>query len=64
MSRPPSPCVKICQLEGNICIGCWRSLAEIGAWPRAGNAQRAAIRNAAEGRRQTMALTANTEAPA
>lgn len=29
-----TPCVKICQLdpEAHICIGCYRSLAEIGAW--------------------------------
>jgi len=56
--------VKICQLDGDICIGCWRSLAEIGAWPHANDAQRAAIRNTAERRRRTMSPTANTEAPA
>jgi len=64
VSGLPSPCVKICKLEGDICIGCWRSLAEIGAWQHANGAQRAAIRNAAERRRQTISPTANIEAPA
>jgi uncharacterized protein len=28
-----SPCIKICQLdEAAICLGCYRSAAEIGAW--------------------------------
>jgi uncharacterized protein len=33
-SEIETPCVRICQLhpEAHICIGCFRSLAEIGAW--------------------------------
>lgn len=28
-----SPCIKICQLDDEaICIGCYRSASEIGAW--------------------------------
>ncbi len=31
-----SPCVKICVVhpEAKICIGCYRSIAEIGGWSR------------------------------
>ena len=30
----PSPCVGICRLDerSGLCVGCWRRLAEIGAW--------------------------------
>ncbi len=33
---PPSPCVKICVLDpaGRFCLGCQRTLEEIGAWSR------------------------------
>lgn len=27
-----SPCVQICTVEGDICIGCGRTLDEIGRW--------------------------------
>ncbi|MEO1952951.1 DUF1289 domain-containing protein [Thioclava sediminum] len=31
-----SPCVKLCQIhpEARICIGCYRTMEEIGAWSR------------------------------
>ncbi|MEM8767129.1 MAG: DUF1289 domain-containing protein [Pseudomonadota bacterium] len=39
-----SPCVKVCQLDENdVCLGCGRSLDEIGAWSRASNAERRRI---------------------
>lgn len=28
----PSPCVQICQLEGEYCVGCGRSIDEIRDW--------------------------------
>jgi predicted Fe-S protein YdhL (DUF1289 family) len=33
-SEPDSPCVKLCTIhpEEGICIGCYRTLAEIAAW--------------------------------
>lgn len=33
---PPSPCVKICVLDasGRICLGCKRTIEEIGGWSR------------------------------
>lgn len=37
----PSPCVRNCCLDENdICLGCFRSLAEITAWSAADNAMR------------------------
>jgi predicted Fe-S protein YdhL (DUF1289 family) len=42
-SQPPaSPCVSVCELDaaGQLCIGCGRSLGEIGEWSAAGNARR------------------------
>ena len=30
-----SPCIRVCQIdrESGLCRGCWRTLAEIAAWP-------------------------------
>ena len=45
----PSPCRDVCQLDiANICVGCGRSIVEIGEWSRAGTERRLAIRAAAE----------------
>jgi predicted Fe-S protein YdhL (DUF1289 family) len=32
----PSPCVSVCVMDpqAEVCVGCWRSLQEIGAWSR------------------------------
>ena len=40
-----SPCVNICRIEpaSRLCLGCWRSIDEIGAWSRMTEAQRQAI---------------------
>ena len=27
-----SPCIKICTIENNMCIGCFRTLSEIAGW--------------------------------
>ena len=27
-----SPCIKVCTLEGNICIGCFRTIEQITKW--------------------------------
>lgn len=42
---PPSPCVSVCRLddEGRWCLGCGRTLAEIGAWSSADATQQTAI---------------------
>ncbi len=40
----PTPCVMICTLnEDDICIGCLRSLDEIGRWPDADREERLQI---------------------
>jgi predicted Fe-S protein YdhL (DUF1289 family) len=45
----PSPCRNVCRLspDGALCEGCGRTLAEIGAWPAAGEAERHRIVEAA-----------------
>ncbi|MGZ5034417.1 MAG: DUF1289 domain-containing protein [Usitatibacter sp.] len=49
-----SPCNKICTLDarGEICIGCFRSLEEIGRWAELSNAQRAKVLAALAERRR------------
>jgi len=47
--RPPrsiaTPCVKVCIVDGasGLCLGCWRTLAEIGGWSGFTDADRARI---------------------
>lgn len=40
-----SPCTGICKLDatGHYCLGCWRSRAEIAAWPSLDDGQRLAV---------------------
>ena len=38
-----SPCVKVCKIENNICIGCYRTLEEIGNWTSMSNEERKQI---------------------
>ncbi len=44
MARPDllSPCTKVCVIDGQagLCLGCARTLKEIGAWGQLGNAGR------------------------
>ena len=55
-SRPPrpiaTPCVKVCIVDGasGLCLGCWRTLSEIGGWSGFSDAERAAIMEALPGR--------------
>jgi uncharacterized protein len=48
-----SPCTKVCTLDasGHICIGCRRTVDEIGAWASLSDAQRARIIAELPGRR-------------
>ncbi|MFO8046130.1 MAG: DUF1289 domain-containing protein [Halomonas sp.] len=41
--RPESPCIKVCRVEGDFCLGCHRSLDEIGRWSRMDAAQREVV---------------------
>ena len=53
MSVPPSgpprsiatPCVKVCIVDGasSLCLGCWRTLSEIGGWSGFTDEERARI---------------------
>lgn len=40
-----TPCVKVCIVDGttSLCLGCWRTLAEIGGWSGFTDAERARI---------------------
>jgi predicted Fe-S protein YdhL (DUF1289 family) len=45
-SRPIlTPCVKVCFMddESGLCLGCFRTLQEVAAWARLGEAERAAV---------------------
>ncbi len=43
--RISTPCVKVCKIEpvSGVCIGCRRTLEEIGAWSRLSEPQRLEI---------------------
>jgi predicted Fe-S protein YdhL (DUF1289 family) len=49
VSPPPrsiaTPCVKVCVVDGasSLCLGCYRTLSEIGGWSALTDDQRAAI---------------------
>ena len=54
-STVASPCVRICCLDDNdICLGCYRSMAEILRWGESSNAERRAILKNTQQRRFTM----------
>ncbi len=48
-TQPPraiaTPCVKVCVVDGasGLCLGCWRTLSEIGGWSGFTEEERAAI---------------------
>ncbi len=48
----PSPCVQVCTLDrsGQLCLGCGRTLAEIGEWTGATPERRRGIVEAAAAR--------------
>ncbi len=45
LPEPPSPCVRICTLDAtrSLCLGCGRTLQEIGRWSSLPNATKQAI---------------------
>ncbi|QNE33409.1 DUF1289 domain-containing protein [Sphingomonas sp. NBWT7] len=53
MPSVETPCIGICRLddEGEMCLGCYRTLDEIGAWRDADEARRRLIIERAAGRR-------------
>lgn len=54
MSRTPikSPCVKVCFVDpkSQICVGCFRTMEELGRWTRYTDTEREAIMQALPGR--------------
>ncbi len=32
MTAINSPCVNVCRMQGNLCLGCYRTLDEIAGW--------------------------------
>ena len=40
-----TPCVKVCVVDGatGLCLGCWRTLSEIGGWSGLSEAERARV---------------------
>ena len=48
-TQPPrsiaTPCVKVCIVDGasGLCLGCWRTLSEIGGWSGLTDEERARI---------------------
>ena len=61
-AAPPSkaivtPCIKVCFVddESGLCLGCFRTLEEIGAWSRLSDAARAEIMGRLEARRGQIA---------
>ncbi|WP_151955960.1 DUF1289 domain-containing protein [Sphingomonas sp. EC-HK361] len=55
MTAVPSPCTGVCRLDAarRQCLGCLRTLAEITAWPDAGDRERRDILAAIEKRKRT-----------
>ena len=49
MTQPPrsiaTPCIKVCIVDGasSLCLGCLRTLGEIGGWGTMSDEQRAAV---------------------
>ncbi len=58
-----SPCIKICTVDAQsqLCVGCLRTLAEIGGWSRLTGEQRQAIMTALPGRAALLADTGHAE---
>lgn len=55
--RVRSPCVSICALdEGDVCIGCQRTVDEIMHWSRMSNEERLEVLRKVSDREQRMAL--------
>ena len=61
MTAPPltiaTPCVQVCAVDGQsgLCLGCYRTLPEIGGWGRFSDAERAAIMAGLKDRRVRIA---------
>lgn len=55
----PSPCIAVCQLDpkSGLCIGCFRTVEEIGVWSTASDAERLEMLNRLKERRRAAGRT-------
>lgn len=64
MARPDieSPCIKVCAVDGEtgLCLGCGRSLKEIGGWMQYDDAGRRAVMAALPERLETLRTMGKT----
>lgn len=60
-----TPCVKVCVVDGasSLCLGCFRTLSEIGGWSAMTDDQRAAVMADLPRRAQGAAGAANPPIP-
>lgn len=58
-----SPCIRICTLDaaGQVCLGCFRNLDEIGRWMQLSDAERAQVMARLPERRRRYELAAGLE---
>ncbi len=61
-----SPCIDVCQMDeaSGLCLGCARTLAEIGAWGAAGDDERLMILAAVARRRADAGREPEHDTPA
>lgn len=58
VTQPPraiaTPCIKVCVVDGvsGLCLGCYRTLSEIGGWSALSDAEREAVMAELPGRRE------------
>ncbi|WP_278959114.1 DUF1289 domain-containing protein [Aquipseudomonas alcaligenes] len=52
-----NPCIKICQFDADICVGCGRSKREIKAWKKLDKAERLSLLAEADMRLLTLDAT-------
>ena len=52
--RIVSPCLNVCKIENNICIGCFRTLDEISVWSKLSSLKRNEIMEIAKKRGSQM----------
>lgn len=50
MTAINSPCVNVCRMQGNLCLGCYRTLDEIAGWSQMSDAEKQQVLNKVAGR--------------
>ena len=58
-----SPCIEVCKLseDKTVCVGCYRSLAEIAAWGRLSDPEKLGVIAAARQRRSQLESQTQSE---